>query len=198
MKFVNHCKVQWHVSKSQRTHQLFQGSYSHMIRPTKVILKVSAIFKLRIKSGTHLLIRTGVAIFLPGSHISWCTAVRGPGILTLEVMWPLWDMLHSTKPANVLWISNFFIVENVTLRPDEMALLAGWKGFSGRMWPACRTLERPGLEQTCCRICGLKTRVVFDLLRTIIRRRNKSFAGSYAVWESTEKSLVIFQPEKCG
>jgi len=53
-------------------------------------------------------------------------------------MWLFRGMIHTTKSTNFSWTYYFFIIY-------KMASRAGWNGFAGRIWPAGRSLETPGL-----------------------------------------------------
>jgi len=53
-------------------------------------------------------------------------------------MWLFRDMLHCTKWTSFSYKCYFIII-------DKVASRAGWNGFVGRIWPAGRSLETPGI-----------------------------------------------------
>jgi len=48
-------------------------------------------------------------------------------------------MLHFTKSTNVSKLYYFFIIDILSVRPDEMSSWARWNGFVGRILNASRS-----------------------------------------------------------
>ena len=62
---------------------------------------------------------------------------------TSYVIWLSHIGLNSTKTQHYLVIVLSFIIDEMSLCPDEMASRAGWNGIAGRIWSAGRCLETP-------------------------------------------------------
>ena len=74
-------------------------------------------------------------LFFPRATQTYYTTVRGPDILSNWLFLGKW---HSTKSTHFSDIYYFII--------HKMSPPTGWNGVAGRIWPAGRSLETPGLH----------------------------------------------------